>query len=265
MTKILVCPPDYYGVEYEINPWMHREQPAVLELARAQWSEFRRRLIAAGAHLEEIAPHPGLPDLVFTANAGLAIGDVFVPTRFRFAQRQQEEPHFRLWFAEHGYRIVDLPGDLYFEGEGDAFPVGENLFAGYHFRSDVRSHLTVGDAFGLRALSLRLVDPRFYHLDTCFCPLDADTVAFFPPAFDEYACRVIEAHFPERIAVSEEEALRFACNAVVLGRQVLLNAGCPAFERALDEHGFTVHPVDVGEFLKAGGAAKCMTLFLRGA
>lgn len=263
-ARVLVCPPDYYGVVYEINPWMHREQPADLPRAGAQWQEFTRLLThVAGAVVEPIAPHPGLPDLVFTANAGLAIGDTFVPSRFRFAQRQKEEPHFRQWFAEHGYRIADLPPDLYFEGEGDAFPVGENLFAGYHFRSDIRSHHTVAEVFGLRALSLHLCDPRFYHLDTCFSPLAPDLVAFYPPAFDDYACRVVEAHFARQIVVSEEEALRFACNAVVVGRHVVLNAGCPQFESDLRDHGFEPHPVDVGEFLKAGGATKCMALLLR--
>lgn len=262
--RVLVCPPDYYGVEYEINPWMHRENPAVLPRARAQWDAFVHLLSdAAGATVERMEPHPGLPDLVFTANAGLAIGRVFVASRFRFAQRQKEEPHFRLWFAERGYQVIDLPPDLYFEGEGDAFPVGEDLLAGYHFRSDVRAHQAVAEVFGLRALSLRLCDPRFYHLDTCFAPLGDDLAAYYPPAFDEYACQVIAARFPRRIAVTEEEALRFACNAVVLGRHVVLNAGCPQFEAALRQHGFQPHSVDVGEFLKAGGATKCMTLLLR--
>jgi N-dimethylarginine dimethylaminohydrolase len=264
MTTVLMCPPHYYGVEYEINPWMHRDEPPALARAAEQWRALVKTLTEdAGALVTEIQPHPGLPDFVFTANAGLAIGDTFVATRFRFAQRQKEEPHFRQWFAEHGYHVVELPADLYFEGEGDAFPVGGNLFAGYHFRSDVRSHHAVADAFGLRALSLHLRDPRFYHLDTCFCPLDDQTLAYFPPAFDEYACRVIEAHFPRRIVVDEEEALYFACNGIVIGTRVVLNTGCLRFEEALREHGFEPHPVDVNEFLKAGGAAKCMSLILR--
>jgi N-dimethylarginine dimethylaminohydrolase len=258
-----MCPPNYFGVEYEINPWMHREQEADLPRAMEQWQALRQTLGEVGAHVEELPPHPGLPDLVFTANAGMAVGDVFVPTRFRFAQRQKEEPHFRQWFAEQGYQIVDLSADLYFEGEGDAFPVGENLFAGYHFRSDIRSHRAVAKAFELRPLSLHLVDPRFYHLDTCFCPLDAQTVAYYPLAFDDYACRVIESHFPERIMVTQEDALRFGCNAVVLGRHVILNAGCDDLEASLVDAGYLVHPVDVSEFLKAGGATKCLTLLLR--
>ncbi|MBI3947248.1 MAG: amidinotransferase [Armatimonadetes bacterium] len=264
MTRVLLCPPDYYGVEYEINPWMHREQPADLPRARAQWREFRRILAEeAGAEVEEMPPRPGLPDLVFTANAGLAIGNVFVASRFRFAQRQREEPHFQEWFAERGYEIVRLPPDLYFEGEGDAFPVGEDLFAGYHFRSDIRSHRAVAEVFGLHALSLHLADARFYHLDTCFAPLDERTVAYHPPAFDDYGCRVIRARFQDCIEVNEADALRFGCNASVIGRHVVLNAGCDSLNRALEERGFVAHPVDVSEFMKAGGATKCMTLLLR--
>ncbi|HPT97458.1 MAG TPA: arginine deiminase-related protein [Armatimonadota bacterium] len=264
MTRVLMCSSNYFGVEYEINPWMHRDEPPVLARAGEQWRALRQVLVeSAGATVLEITPHPGLPDFVFTANAGLAIGDTFVASRFRFAQRQKEEAYFHQWFAEHGYRVITLPGDLYFEGEGDAFPVGGNLFAGYHFRSDIRSHHAVADLFELRALSLHLRDPRFYHLDTCFCPLDERTLAYYPPAFDAYACQVIEAHFPARIVVSEEEALRFACNAVVIGTHVVLNGGCPRFEQDLREYGFQPHSVDVNEFLKAGGAAKCMTLLLR--
>lgn len=264
MVTLLMCPPEFYGVEYEINPWMHREQPVSLPRARAQWDELRRVLRDdLGADVAEIPAHPGVPDLVFTANAGLAVGKTFVLSRFRFAQRRHEEPLFRLWFAERGYQVHELPDDLYFEGEGDAFPVGENLWAGYHFRSDVRSHQLVADVFGLRALSLRLTDARFYHLDTCFCPLDARTVAYYPPAFDEYACRVIQEHFPEQIEVSEEDALRFGCNAVVVGRDVVLNTGSAGLERRLADHGFVPHPVDVGEFIKAGGATKCLVLVLR--
>lgn len=258
-----MVPPTCYGVEYEINPWMSRKRPACPQEARRQWGGLYRLLTGEiGARVYLADPRPGLPDMVFTANAGLVSGDRVILSNFRYPERQGEAAHFRRWFEHHGFQVVTLPPDCCFEGEGDALPLGETLFAGYHWRSDVRSHRLVGEILGARVLSLELVDPYFYHLDTCFCPLDSETVACFPGAFDPYAQRVIQAHARRLLEVRPEEARRFACNAVVLGRQVALNTGCPRFEAELRELGFTPHATPLDEFMKAGGSAKCLTLHL---
>lgn len=261
--RMLMVPPTHYEVAYEINPWMSRSRPAAREVAAAQWEGLYRVLVQEmGVDVRLGDPVAGLPDLVFTANAGLVDGDRAILSRFRHPERQGEAPVFAEWFRAHGFQVEELPEAHYFEGEGDALWVGDTLYAGYRWRSDVRSHRWVADALGARVLSLELVDPHYYHLDTCFCPLGPDTVAYYPPAFDEYARRVLEHSIPQRIEVAPEEAERFACNAVVVGRHVALNSGCPRLEADLQRLGFRTHSTPLDEFIKAGGSAKCLTLHL---
>jgi N-dimethylarginine dimethylaminohydrolase len=261
--RLLMVPPRHYEVAYEINPWMSRLRPAERELAQEQWEGLHRVLTEqVGAEVILAEPQEGLPDMVFTANAGLVDGSRVILTNFRHKERQPEAPAFREWFEDNGYAVLELPPGRYFEGEGDALWMGETLFAGYHWRSDVHSHRLIGEMLGARVLSLELSDPRFYHLDTCFCPLDQRTVAYYPQAFDSYARKVIEANVPCRLLVEPEEAKRFACNAVVLGKDVVLNTGCPMLERQLQAFGFTPHATPLDEFIKAGGSAKCLTLHL---
>lgn len=263
MARFLMCRPQYYGIEYEINPWMSRLRGAEPEVAGAQWQNLYDTLTRrAGAQVELIDPVAGLPDLVFTANAGVVSGRKVILSRFRFPARSGEEPVFRQWFCEHGFETVELPADVFFEGAGDLLRCGENVFAGYHFRSEIASHAAVGDLLGERVLSLQLVDPRFYHLDTCFCPLSDGRAIYFPGAFDDYARRVIEQYIPERIEVTEADALRFGCNAVCVDRHVIIPAGCLRLTHALSNWSFEVHSVNLSEFLKSGGAAKCLTLRL---
>jgi N-dimethylarginine dimethylaminohydrolase len=259
---LLMCPPLYYGIEYEINPWMRTSRQADRELARRQWDglfDLLTRKVKARVRLVE--PVQGLPDMVFTANAGIVRGKKAILSNFRFPQRAGEADHFGRWFLDNGYILIRLPAATIFEGEGDALFAGERLYSGYQFRSDIASHAAVADVFHCETLSLELVDKRFYHLDTCFCPISADTLVYFRPAFDEYAQRLIESNFPRRIAVVEEEAARFACNAVVVGDSVVMNAGCEKLRADLTGAGMTVYETDLSEFLKAGGSAKCLTLF----
>jgi N-dimethylarginine dimethylaminohydrolase len=263
MPALLMVRPTYYNVVYEINPWMSRAVPASVEAANAQWDALHRILTEEmGAEVRLAEPRQGLPDMVFTANAGLVRAGRAVLSNFRHPERQGEQGHFRAWFEEQGYEVLELPAERMFEGEGDALFVGDTLFAGYHFRSDVHSHRLLDEMLGVQVISLRLVDPHYYHLDTCFCPLDDQTAAYYPAAFDDYARTVIEEQVPRRIEVTPEEAPRFACNAVVLGRHVALNSRCPHFEAQLRERGFVPHATPLDEFLKAGGSAKCLTLHL---
>lgn len=264
MPRILMCPPTFYGIEYEINPWMNRARQADHELATEQWQGLHDQLLAAGAAVELLEPVTGMPDLVFTANAGMIFEKKVVLARFRHPQRQVEEPHNRAWFQSHGFEIIDPPTGFSFEGAGDALFCGDTLFAGYLMRSDAAGQHQIGQLLGVRVLPMELVDAYYYHLDTCFCPLAPDEAIWYPPAFDDYGRRVIEANVGKLLAVEKEEAQHFACNAVVVGRRVITNTGCERLHEALASRGYEPVATPLGEFVKAGGSAKCLTLRLDG-
>ena len=262
--RILMCPPDFYGIEYEINPWMSRSRGSDRGRAIEQWTALAGILRGLDVQVEVMTPQGGLPDLVFTANAGLIYRDTFYSARFRHAERARESPVFDAWFADHGFTVQHLPEGMYHEGAGDALFCGAALVAGYRIRSDVRGHQWLGQTLGVRVLPVELIDPRFYHLDTCFCPLADGMAIWYPPAFDGYGQRVIETHVKSLIPAADEEAARFGCNAVVVGKRVVLNAGCPNLTAALTEHGYETIATPLDEFIKAGGSAKCLTLRLDG-
>ena len=263
-ARILMCPPDHYGIEYEINPWMKVEHGATRERARAQWLKLHDTLRGLGVILELMTPRPGLPDLVFTANAGLVFQNRFFSSAFRHEVRARESPFFDAWFAEHGFTVEHLPEGVFFEGAGDALFCGRTLFAGYRIRSDVRGHQHLGKVLNRLVLPLELVSPHFYHLDTCFCPLAPGEAIYYPGAFDSYGQKVLQTQVPNLVAVDEEEAKRFACNAVVVGKTVVTNAGCDRLHSDLRRMGYEPVGVELDEFLKSGGSAKCLTLRLDG-
>jgi N-dimethylarginine dimethylaminohydrolase len=262
--QILMCPPDYYGIEYEINPWMSRARGSLPDRAQQQWRSLYETLLKLGVQVELMTPQPGLPDLVFTANAGLMFGPRFFSSRFRHEVRARETPFFDAWFAEHGSTVEHLPPNMYFEGAGDALFCGDILYAGYRIRSDAAAHQWLGAAVGHRVLPVELIDPRFYHLDTCFCPLVPGEAIYYPGAFDQYGRKVLENHIPRLLPVVDAEAERFACNAVVVGKTVIVNSGCPQLAEALRSRGYECIHVELDEFIKAGGSAKCLTLRLDG-
>jgi N-dimethylarginine dimethylaminohydrolase len=259
-----MCPPDYYGIEYEINPWMSRSRGSTPERAHRQWRALYDALVGLGVAVELLEPRKGLPDLVFTANAGLVFGRRFFSSRFRHEVRARETPYFDAWFSAHGFTVDHLPEGMYFEGAGDALFCGPTLFAGYRIRSDVHGHHYLGRALNRQVLPMELIDPRFYHLDTCFCPLASGEAIYYPPAFDAYGQRVLATHIPRLLDVREDEALRFGCNAVVVGKTVIVNTGCEKLAAGLRGWGYNPIAVELDEFLKAGGSAKCLTLRLDG-
>src|SRR5437588_7915909 len=262
--RILMCLPDYYGIEYEINPWMSRSRGSTPARAKEQWTALYELLRNLGVTVELMTPQPGLPDLVFTANAGLVFGTRFFSSHFRHEVRARETPYFDAWFAEHGFTVEHLPEGLYFEGAGDALFCGRVLFAGYRIRSDALGHQYLAQALGREVLPLELVNPYFYHLDTCFCPLAAGEAIYYPPAFDNYGRKVLENYIPKLLPVQEAEARRFGCNAVVVGKDVILNTGCERLAADLRAWGYRPVAAELDEFLKADGSAKCLTLRLDG-
>jgi N-dimethylarginine dimethylaminohydrolase len=263
---ILMCPPDYFGVDYVINPWMENQVgKADQALAVRQWNHLREEL-AKQAVLAFMQPEPGLPDMVFTANAGFVVGDKVVLSRFHAQQRQGEEVFDRLWFEKHGFTLLDWPQHVPFEGAGDALiDRGQSLiWIGHGFRSDATAPAHLEDITGRRTVALKLINPRFYHLDTCLCPLEGGWLLYYPQAFSPGSQGKIKELVPEdkRIPVSDEDALGFACNAVDLNRHVFLNDASEDLQNRLRQAGFTPVLTPLSEFMKAGGAAKCLTLKL---
>ena len=262
-----MCPPTYYAIAYEINPWMSLKRQVSHPRPVAQWRALHALLTRRlGARVRLLTPRRGVPDLVFTANAGFVHGRTLIRSNFRYPERQQEEPIIERHFARAGFRVVRLSNRFDFEGEGDALWMGRTLVVGFRFRSDAPVHEELSRLLRAEVLPVELADRRFYHLDTCFCPLDATRALWFPRAFDRYGRAVIERLIADPIAISEADAKRFACNAIVIGRAVVMQAGASSrLRRQLARRGFRIEPVDLSEFLKAGGSAKCLVLRLSGA
>jgi len=263
----LMCPPEYFTVAYVINPWMHGNLRKIDNtVARQQWRSLYDTLTDL-ATVRLVLPQPGSPDMVFTANAGLVKGRHFVVSRFRYPERQYEEPYFADWFMDRGYEVSMMPRDVPFEGAGDALfhREGEDvLWMAHGHRSISAARDVLFDRFGVDVVTLKLVDQRFYHLDTCFCPLEGGYVLYYPPAFDAESQAVITKRIPaeRRIAISEEDALAFACNAVNVDDTVVVNRATGDFVKALRAKKFDVVQTPLSEFMKAGGSAKCLTLRL---
>ncbi len=265
-TRILMCAPNHFDVAYVINPWMEGNiAHCDTALAMQQWQALTRAL-GQVAHLETIEAEAALPDMVFTANAGVVMGGKAVVSRFRHPERQQEEPHFARWFAAQGLQLLPLPPDIYFEGAGDALFDRRQalLWIGWGHRSDAAGAPLLAAMLDIEVQPLKLVNPRFYHLDTCFCPLEGGYLLYYPDAFDAKSRHRIAARVPAayRIAVGAADAQAFACNAVNVGQHVFLNQASARLRKTLETKGYCVHQVPLSEFMKAGGAAKCLTLRL---
>jgi lysine-ketoglutarate reductase/saccharopine dehydrogenase-like protein (TIGR00300 family) len=262
--RFLMCAPDHYDVDYVINPWMEGNiHKSSRDRAVEQWQKLHL-LLKEHAIVDLVTPQKGVPDMVFTANAGLVLGKNVVLSRFLHKERQGEEPYFKQWFEENGYIVNELPKDLPFEGAGDALldREGRWLWAGYGFRSELDSHPYLAKWLDIEVVSLRLTDERFYHLDTCFCPLANGYLLYYPGAFDSYSNRMIEMRVAaeKRIAIAEADAINFACNTVNVDHIVIMNKASDALKASLKSAGFQVMETPLTEFLKAGGAAKCLTL-----
>ncbi len=259
-----MCRPTYYTIAYEINPWMSLKRQVNHARALAQWNRLHQCLTRTlRVRVSLLSPRPGVPDLVFTANAGLVTNRTLIRSNFRYPQRRREEPLVERYFKQRGYRVITLPRTSRFEGEGDALWINDTLLFGFRFRSDEPTHAVLAKLLQREVLPVELVDRRFYHLDTCFCPLDARTALWFPKAFDRYGRKVIERLVADPISVSASDATRFVCNAIPIGRAIVMQAGgSTRLHRALERRGFEAYPVDLSEFLKAGGSAKCLVLQL---
>ena len=264
--KILMCPPDHFTVDYVINPWMAGHESSLdIDLAKTQWQALRNT-IEEYAEVAEIVPQPGLPDLVFTANAGAVYGDKAIASHFMPHERRPEEVHYKKWFLDNDFDLLKLDEKIGFEGAGDCLfdREGPWLWTGYGYRTEIEAHAEIQKFFDVDLVSIKLTDSRFYHIDTCFCPLTGGFLMYHPPAFDFDSRIAIESRIPphKRIIVDTMDAGNFACNAINVGDTVILNKASDALKARLMLAGFRVREVGLSEFLKAGGSAKCLTLKL---
>jgi N-dimethylarginine dimethylaminohydrolase len=264
--RYLMCPPRYFTVSYTINPWMDPSRPVHTARAMAQWTALADTYRTLGHTIEMIDPQPGLPDMVFAANAGTVLDGVVLGARFRHAQRRAEAQHYRRWFVGHGLPDLVLPHAIN-EGEGDLLWTGRLLLAGTGFRTEPAAHLEAQEVLGVPVVSLRLVDPRYYHLDTCLLVLDtspaAPLIAYFPGAFSPGSQRALAKLFPDAVLAGATDAACLGLNGVSDGRSVVLPHEAVDLGRALAARSFEPVFVDISELRRAGGGPKCCTLELR--
>jgi ornithine--oxo-acid transaminase len=265
-----MCPPEWYDVDYVINPWMagnlHRPSR---DRAFEQWKQLHTEIQRLG-DVRLIHGQRGLPDMVFTGHAALVQHGVAALSSFAHPQRQAEEQPLRRWFQSAGFLVWDTPRETAFEGEGDALfnATGDHIFAAHGVRTAKQSHRHVADAWHTPVTSLHLIDPRFYHLDTCFAPLSNGHLVYFPGAFDALSRAKIEAAFAadKRIVVTEQEAAHFVCNLINIGNEIIMgasNASLPTrLPSQLEDLGYKVTELDLTEFVRAGGSAKALALRL---
>lgn len=266
-TRLLMCPPKFYSVAYDINPWMSRNVGYSAPDAQRQWDRLVETLGVAGdVTVECLEAAADVPDLVFTANAALITGNLAVMSSFRHPQRRKEQGLYRSWLAKAGFATTYLQ-QTYFEGAGDALfdRVRPHVYAGYGWRSERSAVTQLQDLVGARVVPLLLVDERFYHLDVALCPLASGHVMAYMDAFSSHAQqllrRVVEPEY--LIEVGVDDALALACNAVELGDAVVMHDASRGLRERLHAAGYRVFCTDLSEFIKAGGSAKCLTLRLQ--
>jgi arginine dihydrolase len=250
--------PTFFAVEYAINPWMDVSTPVDVHVAHKQWEHLYQTYLRLGHSVDLIEPVPGLPDMVYAANGGFIANGIAVVARFRFVERAGETKAYAGWMSSVGYRPASTRHVN--EGQGDLLLIGETVLAGYGFRTDLRAHAEIAAAVGMPVISLELVDPRFYHLDTALAVLDDHTIAFYPPAFSAAARAQLHALFPDAIVVGSADAFVLGLNVVSDGLHVVHPAAATGFAAQLREAGFEPVGVDLSELLKGGGSVKCCTL-----
>ncbi|MEO6827083.1 MAG: dimethylargininase [Microbacteriaceae bacterium] len=263
----LMCRPEYFTVSYRINPWMHPQEPTDTALAVRQWEELYRTFTGLGHEVLLIDPIEGLPDMVYSANGGFIVDGIAYGASFTYAERQPEGPAYMDWFRANGFRVAG-PANVN-EGEGDFMLVGDTILAGTGFRTTAESHQEVASTFDREVVSLSLVDPRFYHLDTAISVLDPLTgdkqanIAYLPSAFDEPSRRILAERYPNAIHVSDTDATVLGLNSISDGLNVVIASRATGFEAQLRERGYNPIGVDLSELLLGGGGVKCCTLELR--
>jgi len=256
-----MCRPEFFTVSYRINPWMHPEEPTDTSLAVQQWSALYDTYLRLGFTVQLIDPLPGLPDMVYAANGGFVLEGIAYGAKFHHAERAPEGPAYMDWFHDHGFEVHE-PTEVN-EGEGDFLLVGDVILAASGFRSDTSSHHEISRVYGREVVSLQLINPSFYHLDTALAVIDSETVSYLPSAFDEASLQVLRTRYPDAIIATEEDAAILGLNSFSDGHNVVIAEKAVTFATDLRARGYNPIGVDLSELLLGGGGVKCCTLELR--
>jgi N-dimethylarginine dimethylaminohydrolase len=259
--SILMCRPEYFTVNYRINPWMHPEQPTDTSLAVSQWEVLYQTYLDLGFDIHLIDPIDGLPDMVYAANGGFVIDGKAYGASFTHPQRQAEGPAYMDWFRANGFDVHEPK--FVNEGEGDFLLVGDVILGGTGFRSSTDSHRELAELSGREVVSLELSNPSFYHVDTAIAKLDDTNIAYLESAFSEASLAELRRRYPDAIIATEEDAAVLGLNSYSDGYNVVISSRAKNFERQLRERGYNPIGVDLSELLLGGGGVKCCTLELR--
>lgn len=258
---VLMCRPEHFTVSYRINPWMHPEEPTDTSLALSQWTVLYDTYVELGFTVQLIDSLPGLPDMVYSANGGFVLDGIAYGARFHYPERQPEGPAYMEWFRSQGLDVREPQATN--EGEGDFLLVGGTILAASGFRSDTSSHQEIADIYGREVVSLQLVNPSYYHLDTALAVIDSTTIAYLPSAFDEASLTTLRERYPDAIIATEEDAAILGLNSFSDGHNVVIAERATTFAKDLRDRGFNPMGVELSELLLGGGGVKCCTLELR--
>ncbi|MFH8772625.1 dimethylargininase [Streptomyces sp. NPDC017958] len=262
--RFLVCEPRHFAVQYAINPWMHPDTPVDVDLAQEQWQALIRTYRSHGHTVEAVDPVPGLPDMVFAANAAFVVGGRVFGSLFHAQERRPESVHYDTWFKSAGYDVYRP--EAVTEGEGDLVWTGRYVLAGTGFRTTREAHREAQEFLGHPVIGLTLVDPYFYHLDTALFVLDGghdENIVYYPEAFSPGSREVLKRLYPDAVLATRDDAMAFGLNSVSDGRHVFIAPKAEALAERLTDHGYVPVPVDLSEFHKAGGGIKCCTQEIR--
>lgn len=258
IKKVLLCPPDHFQIRYQINPWMKATNQINQSQAQHQWLKLASLYSRLGIQVTTIESNPNLPDMIFTADQGLVKNNYVILANFRFRQRQPETKLYRNWFKKQGFKIFSLPKEFYFEG-GDALEVGSKIVIGYGFRTSPKSLPLISKLLKTPVIGLRLVNPYFYHLDTCLFIPNPKTAFYYPGAFDQTSRKKLSQNFPNLIRLPKEEAFLLAANSLNSDHQAIIPKETPVFAKELSQLGYQTHQINISEFTKAGGGIHCLT------
>lgn len=262
IKKILMCEPSHFEVSYKINPWMQIGS-VNKKLAGKQWQDLVKIYEDLKIEVEIVEQKKGLPDMVFTADQGIIKGQNLLLSNFRYEQRQKETDTYSKWFEEKGYLVNRLPENVSFEGGGESLWFGNKLLVGTGFRGRPEISRNIKEIWPeVEIISLQLIDPYFYHLDTCLFVLNRETIFYYPSAFSDLSQIVLKQITPNLIEISKKEACNFAANSTVTDHHVVMQKGNLEFLGELGRLGYVGVETDVSEFMKAGGGIHCLTSIL---